>query len=52
MLLSPVLSAHVGNAIFDPSVEIHVVLRVELQSRGLKIMALSWCAETCGDQEL
>jgi hypothetical protein len=35
-LIHPVLSAHVGNTIFNPSVEIHIVLRVELQSRGLK----------------
>ena len=36
VLIHPVLSAHVGNTIFNPSVEIHIVLCVELQSRGLK----------------
>ena len=46
-LIHPVLSAHVGNTIFNPSVEIHIVLRVELQSRGLKKKTrASGCAET------
>mmetsp|Transcript_58765 Transcript_58765/g.128670 ORF Transcript_58765/g.128670 Transcript_58765/m.128670 type:complete len:208 (+) Transcript_58765:684-1307(+) len=35
-----ILSAHVGNTIFNPSVEIHIVLCVELQSRGLAEEAL------------